>query len=109
MEAYQNTNVEELIFRGVELNGDLMLTDGFSVGGNYTWVDSQDALNKDPFYGVRKGAAVALAHMHTDEAFEALTESMDQSDARVRLTVVELIGEEPIGPEPRTGPRPRRW
>ena len=53
----------------------------------------KDALNSDPFYGVRRSAAIALAHMHTDEAFEALAESMDQSDARVRLTVVELIGD----------------
>jgi hemoglobin/transferrin/lactoferrin receptor protein len=45
--AYQNTNVEELIFRGVELNGEFYVTDGFSVGGNYTWMDAQDALNKE--------------------------------------------------------------
>ena len=53
----------------------------------------KDALNNDSFYGVRRSAAIALAHMHTDEAFEALTESVDQNDARVRFTVVELIGD----------------
>jgi len=53
----------------------------------------KDALNNDPFHGVRRSAGAALAHVHTDEAFTALTESRDQSDARVRLAVVELIGD----------------
>ncbi len=52
----------------------------------------KDVLNDDPFYGVRRGAAAALQEIHTDEAFDALVESMDQSDARVRLSVVEPIG-----------------
>ncbi|HSG06761.1 MAG TPA: TonB-dependent receptor [Longimicrobiales bacterium] len=47
VEAYQNVNVEELIFRGVELNGEVYFADGFAVGGSYTWMDSQDALNKE--------------------------------------------------------------
>jgi len=47
IEAYQNTNVEELIFRGVELDGEVYFADGFTVGGNYTWMDSKDALNKE--------------------------------------------------------------
>lgn len=52
----------------------------------------KDALNNDPFYGVRRAAASALQEIHSDEAFAALVESMSQSDARVRLSVVELIG-----------------
>ncbi len=52
----------------------------------------KDALNNDPFYGVRRAAAAALQEIHTDEAFEALVKSMDQPDARVRRSVVELIG-----------------
>jgi HEAT repeat protein len=36
--------------------------------------------------------ASALQEIHTDEAFDALVESMDQSDARVRLRVVQEIG-----------------
>ncbi|HKJ02720.1 MAG TPA: TonB-dependent receptor [Longimicrobiales bacterium] len=47
IEAYQNTNVEELIFRGVELDGEVYFADGFTVGGNYTWMDSKDALKKE--------------------------------------------------------------
>lgn len=50
------------------------------------------ALNADPFYGVRRSASSALREMHSDEAFEAMAESMDQCDARVRQRVVEDIG-----------------
>ncbi len=53
----------------------------------------KDALNGDPFYAVRRSAAIALSRIRTDEAFAALTDSRDQSDARVRLAMVELIGD----------------
>jgi aminopeptidase N len=49
-------------------------------------------LNNDPCWWVRREASAALQEIHTDEAFTALQDSMDQSDARVRLAVVELIG-----------------
>jgi len=52
----------------------------------------KDVLNDDPFYGVRRSAAAALREIHTDEAFEALVDSTDQPDARVRLQVVEEVG-----------------
>lgn len=45
--AYQNTNVEQLLFRGVELDGNVAVTGGLSVGGNYSWMDAKDALNKE--------------------------------------------------------------
>ena len=51
------------------------------------------ALNGDPFYGVRRSAARALGRTRTEEAFTALADSTEQSDARVRLAVVEQIGE----------------
>jgi hemoglobin/transferrin/lactoferrin receptor protein len=47
MLAHQNTNVEELIFRGVELGGDLDLGSGLTLMGNYTWMDSKDALDEN--------------------------------------------------------------
>ncbi len=43
--AYQNTNVEQLLFRGVELNGQVSVTRALSVGSNYTWMTSKDALH----------------------------------------------------------------
>ncbi len=52
----------------------------------------KDALNNDPFYGVRVEACAALRGMRTDEAFEALAESVHQPDARVRQGVVGNIG-----------------
>lgn len=49
-------------------------------------------LNEDPFFGVRVSAAKALAKHESDEAFEVLAESWkNQSDARVRLAVVEKL------------------
>jgi aminopeptidase N len=38
----------------------------------------KEALNNDPFYGVRNEAASALRSIHTDEALEALLASTDQ-------------------------------
>ncbi len=52
----------------------------------------KDAVNDDSFYGVRIEAASALQEIHTDEAFDALVDSMQQSDARVRLRVVQAVG-----------------
>lgn len=52
----------------------------------------QNALNLDSFWGVRREAAQALQHMHTDEARAALLASTDQSDGRVRRAVVDAIG-----------------
>jgi len=48
-------------------------------------------LNRDSFWGVRISASRALREIHTDDAFKALAESMDQVDARVRLQVVRDI------------------
>ena len=53
----------------------------------------REVLNEDPFYGVRQRAAAALEEIHTDEAFEALADSLDQTDARVRQDVVGHIGD----------------
>ena len=50
------------------------------------------ALNNDSFYGVRTEAARGLRSIHTDEALEALLDSMKQSDARVRHEVVATLG-----------------
>ena len=52
----------------------------------------KEALNHDPFYGVRLRASAALEEIHTEEAFEALADSLDQEDARVRQDVVRQVG-----------------
>ncbi len=51
----------------------------------------KEALNRDPFYGVRREAASALQSLHTDDALEALLASTHQPDARVRLRVASAI------------------
>ncbi len=51
----------------------------------------KQALNSDSFYGVRTEAARALRSIHTDEAFDALLASTQQSDARVRNAVVDSL------------------
>jgi aminopeptidase N len=51
----------------------------------------KNALNHDPFYGVRVEAAAALASIHSDESLEALLASTGQTDARARRAVAGAI------------------
>ncbi len=53
----------------------------------------KQAVNNDAFYGVRITAADALEKMGSDEAYTALADSLEQSDARVRQGVVGTIGQ----------------
>ncbi len=48
----------------------------------------KDTLNKDAYWAVRVAAAKGLRSIHNDAAFEALSASMKQTDARVRRQVV---------------------
>jgi aminopeptidase N len=57
-----------------------------------TVANLKTCLNGDSFWGVRRAASRALRDIHTDEAFDALSASLPQKDARVRLQVVEDIG-----------------
>jgi outer membrane receptor protein involved in Fe transport len=44
---YQNVNVEELRYTGIELAADVALPYGFTLGGSYTHLDSKDVLNEN--------------------------------------------------------------
>jgi hemoglobin/transferrin/lactoferrin receptor protein len=55
---FQNVNVDELLFRGVELSGDVFPYRGLYTGGNLTWVDSEDA--NDPSNPVGESFSVKL-------------------------------------------------
>jgi outer membrane receptor protein involved in Fe transport len=55
---FQNVNVDELLFRGVELSGDVFPYRGLYTGGNFTWVDSEDA--NDPSNPVGESFSVKL-------------------------------------------------
>jgi aminopeptidase N len=48
-------------------------------------------LNTDPYYAVREEAARILRSIRTDEAFDILLASTNQTDARVRLAVTRAI------------------
>ena len=48
-------------------------------------------LNEDPFFGVRIAAANSLADHGNDDAYEALANSWQQDDARVREAVVRAL------------------
>lgn len=51
----------------------------------------KDALQNDPYYGVRMRAAGSLRKIHSDEALVALIASTKQSDSRARNAVVKGI------------------
>ncbi len=44
-QAHRNVNVDQLLFRGVELNGDLALGGGFSLRSTFTWMDTENLLD----------------------------------------------------------------
>ncbi|HUS33998.1 MAG TPA: M1 family aminopeptidase [Verrucomicrobiae bacterium] len=52
----------------------------------------KEILNNDSFVGVRQEAVSALRGIHTSAALEALLASTKQSDARVRIRVMDAIG-----------------
>jgi aminopeptidase N len=51
----------------------------------------KEALQGDSFYAVRSEAALALRAIHSDEAFAALADSLNQPDARARQQVVMAV------------------
>ncbi|MFC1760756.1 M1 family aminopeptidase [Planctomycetota bacterium] len=57
-----------------------------------TVANLKQTLNHADFYGIRIQVVDALGEIHTDEAFQALADSLHQADARVRLRVVNGIG-----------------
>lgn len=87
---------DELLFaqleRADDMVGRLLAADSLAKRKTQKSVEQlQKALQEDPFFGVRATAAEALGKIHDDHAFEALTASRNQEDARVRLAVVTQI------------------
>lgn len=73
--------------------GRLLAIEYFSGQSDHEAIEQlKSTLTHDPFYGVRIEAAKGLRSRHNDEAFNALVDSQDQSDPRVRIQVVEAIG-----------------
>lgn len=89
LSAYQNTNVEELIFNGVELNGNVEVAAGFSVGANYSWMEAKDALNEENPVGESFNSKVTgtLRYTHPADRFWAAWEvrrNGDRKDVELR-------------------------
>jgi len=45
--TYQDINVDKIIMRGIEVNGDYMLDSGFGVGASVSRLDAKDAIDSD--------------------------------------------------------------
>jgi hemoglobin/transferrin/lactoferrin receptor protein len=71
MAAYQNTNVDKLLFRGVELSGEVLLGAGFSTNGSYTWQDAQNANDEEIPVGETFSSKVTgtLRYTHPSDRF----------------------------------------
>ncbi len=76
LNAYRNTNVDELIFRGVEVGADVGLSHGVTASGNYTWMDAKDALNQENPVGESFNSKVTgtLEYAHPSDRFWAAWE-----------------------------------
>jgi aminopeptidase N len=73
--------------------GRLRAVEKLGSGKNHFSIDKlKHALQHDKFYGVRQEAASALRTIHTEDSLLALLDSQAQSDARVRLRVMDSIG-----------------
>ena len=47
LDAYQNTNVDEIVLKGVELNAELRLDNGIVIGSTVSTLDAEDAIDPD--------------------------------------------------------------
>jgi outer membrane receptor protein involved in Fe transport len=47
IDAFQNTNVEELLYKGVEFAAQLRVAPGLWAGGNYTWLDARNTTDEE--------------------------------------------------------------
>ncbi|MDP2958284.1 MAG: TonB-dependent receptor [Longimicrobiales bacterium] len=69
--AYQNTNVDELLFRGVEVGGEFLLGSGFSTSLSYTWQDAENANDAEIPVGetFSRKATGTLRYTHPSDRF----------------------------------------
>lgn len=45
--VFQNTNLDEILFRGFELNADIFVAAGFSVGAGFSKLEAEDAVDPE--------------------------------------------------------------
>lgn len=95
LNAYRNTNVDELIFRGVELGADVELGGGVAASGNYTWMDAKDALNEENPVGESFNSKVTgtLQYTHPSNRFWAAWEVRHNGERKDVELGDNVIGE----------------
>lgn len=72
--------------------GRILAIEQMAGRSDHASIDSLKAVLKDdPFFGARIEAVRALSGLHSDEAFQALVDSLDQKDARVRRQVLTAV------------------
>jgi len=85
--------LEEQLTQNEDVIGRILAAHALAKKENQQAVEAlAGALKSDYFYGVRIAASEALGKLHTDEAFDALLNALAQTDARVRLRVVQDLG-----------------
>ena len=87
-----NAMLEAQLSNGDDVVGRLYACEALGKRDAQAAVDAlQNALQNDAFYGVRQAAAESLREIGDDRACQALADSIKQSDARVRLSVVQQL------------------
>ncbi len=90
---YRNGNVEKLRFRGVELNGRILLTAGLSIGAAATWLDSKNVDSQNPVGDSYSSAfRGTLRYDHPRDRLFAEYELRGNGDRKDALPVSNPVG-----------------
>ena len=94
LSAFQNVNVDKLLYRGIELGGDVAVVGGLRAGAGYTWLDAKDALNEENPVGESFSSKVTgtVAYRDPADRFWAAWEVRHNGDRKD----VQL-GDNPLG------------
>ena len=95
MNAYRNTNVDELVFRGVELGAQVPLVGGLGAEGSYSWMEAEDALNEENPVGESFNSKVSgtLRYQHPSDRFWAAWEVRHNGERKDVELGDNVIGE----------------
>ena len=74
--AFQNTNVDRLVYRGFELNGTVQVTDQVEVGGGFSKLDAENEVDPDSPVGEAFNAKT-VAHVRYTSPAGRLTTQWD--------------------------------
>jgi outer membrane receptor protein involved in Fe transport len=96
MPAFTNVNVEELLFRGIELAGEAALPAHLTANASYTWLDTEDELDPSNPIGDSFSSKVSggLRYTHPSDRFW-LGYGVRHNGRRSDVT----LGDNPVGDE----------